>query len=109
MSATNIKFKRGNKADLPKSAPSGTPLWCEDSHELYMGTGNGVTKASKSDVVDDTENELSLMGVSDNDLATLKSDSAITMQGGILKALQFIGNLIGNATCDGVLMQQNKQ
>ena len=101
MSATNIKFKRGNKADLPKSAPSGTPLWCEDSHELYMGTGNGVTKASKSDVVDDTENELSLMGVSDNDLATLKSDSAITMQGGILKALQFIGNLIGNATCDG--------
>ena len=101
MSATNIKFKRGNKADLPKSAPSGTPLWCEDSHELYMGTGNGVTKASKSDVVDDTENELSLMGVSDNDLATLKSDSAITMQGGILKALQFIGNLIGNATNDG--------
>ena len=53
MSSTSIKFKRGNKADLPQSAPSGTPLWCEDSHELYMGTGNGVTKASKNDVVED--------------------------------------------------------
>lgn len=101
MSSTSIKFKRGNKADLPQSAPSGTPLWCEDSHELYMGTGNGVTKASKSDVVNDTTNSLSLMGVQSNDLATLKCDSQITMQGGILRALQFIGNLIGNATNDG--------
>ena len=101
MSSTSIKFKRGNKADLPQSAPSGTPLWCEDSHELYMGTGNGVTKASKSDVVNDTTNSLSLMGVQSNDLAALKCDSQITMQGGILRALQFIGNLTGNATCDG--------
>ena len=102
MSSTSIKFKRGNKADLPQSAPSGTPLWCEDSHELYMGTGNGVTKASKSDVVNDTTNSLSLMGVQSNDLATLKCDSQITMQGGILRALQFIGNLVGNAPNDGV-------
>ena len=99
--SSNIKFKRGNKADLPQSAPSGTPLWCEDSHELYMGTGNGVTKASKSDVVNDTTNSLYLMGVKSNDMANLKCDSQITMQGGILRALQFIGNLIGNATCDG--------
>ena len=102
MSSTSIKFKRGNKADLPQSAPSGTPLWCEDSHELYMGTGNGVTKASKSDVVNDTTNSLNLMGVLSNDMTNLKCDSQITMQGGILRALQFIGNLIGNATCDGV-------
>ncbi len=101
MSSTSIKFKRGNKADLPQSAPSGTPLWCEDSHELYMGTGDGVTKASKSDVVNDTTNSLYLMGVKSNDMANLKCDSQITMQGGILRALQFIGNLIGNATCDG--------
>ena len=101
MSSTSIKFKRGNKADLPQSAPSGTPLWCEDSHELYMGTGNGVTKASKSDVVNDTTNSLYLMGVKSNDMANLKCNSQITMQGGILRALQFIGNLIGNATCDG--------
>ncbi len=101
MSSTSIKFKRGNKADLPQSAPSGTPLWCEDSHELYMGTGDGVTKASKSDVVNDTTNLLHLMGVKSNDMANLKCDSQITMQGGILRALQFIGNLIGNATCDG--------
>lgn len=44
MSTTNIKFRRGNKADLPQSAPSGTPLWCEDKKELYIGTDNGVQK-----------------------------------------------------------------
>jgi hypothetical protein len=41
------------------------------------------------------------MGVKSNDMANLKCNSQITMQGGILRALQFIGNLIGNATCDG--------
>lgn len=38
----NIQFKRGNKSDLPESADSGTPLWCEDTQELYIGTGDGV-------------------------------------------------------------------
>lgn len=38
----NIRVKRGNKANLPASAPSGTFLWCEDTKELYMGTGTGV-------------------------------------------------------------------
>lgn len=41
---TNIRLRRGNKADLPASAPSGMPLWCEDTKELYMGTGTGVYK-----------------------------------------------------------------
>lgn len=39
---TNIRIRRGNKADLPKSAPSGMPLWCEDTKQLYIGTGTGI-------------------------------------------------------------------
>lgn len=38
-----IRFRRGNKADLPSLAPSGLPLWCEDTKELYIGTDSGVT------------------------------------------------------------------
>ncbi len=41
---TNIRIRRGNKADLPASAPSGMLLWCEDTKELYMGTGSSVVK-----------------------------------------------------------------
>ena len=39
---TNIRIRRGNKANLPSSAPSGMPLWCEDTQELYIGTGDGL-------------------------------------------------------------------
>ena len=39
---TNIRIRRGKKANLPKSAPSGMPLWCEDTQELFIGTGSGV-------------------------------------------------------------------
>jgi hypothetical protein len=39
---TNIRIRRGKKANLPSSAPSGMPLWCEDTKELYIGTGSGV-------------------------------------------------------------------
>lgn len=41
---TNIKFKRGNKANMPSSAPDGMPLWCSDTKELYIGTGNSVSQ-----------------------------------------------------------------
>lgn len=40
---TNIRFRRGAKAELPLSAPSGMPLWCEDTNELYIGTTSGIT------------------------------------------------------------------
>lgn len=49
MTGSSIQFKRGNKADLPESAPSGTPLWCEDTQELYVGTENGVSKIGADD------------------------------------------------------------
>jgi len=39
---TIIRFRRGNKANLPELAPSGMPLWCEDTKELYLGTGDDV-------------------------------------------------------------------
>ena len=41
---THIRIRRGNKSDLPTSAPSGMLLWCEDTQELYMGTGDSVIK-----------------------------------------------------------------
>ena len=49
MSGSSIRFKRGNKADLPKSASSGTPLWCEDTKELYVGNGDDVVKIGDID------------------------------------------------------------
>lgn len=39
---THIRLRRGNKANLPQVAPSGMPLWCEDTKELYIGTGDGI-------------------------------------------------------------------
>ena len=45
---TNIKFKRGNKENLPSSAPSGMPLWCEDSKELFIGTGDSLINIASS-------------------------------------------------------------
>ncbi|HSA05867.1 MAG TPA: hypothetical protein P5556_01655 [Candidatus Gastranaerophilales bacterium] len=39
---TVIRFRRGNKADIPALAPSGMPLWCEDTKQLYLGTGDDV-------------------------------------------------------------------
>lgn len=41
---TAIRFRRGTKSNIPASAPSGTPLWCEDSKEFYIGTDSGVQK-----------------------------------------------------------------
>ena len=42
--AVNIQIKRGQSQNLPSYAPSGMPLWCEDTHELYFGTGNNIVK-----------------------------------------------------------------
>jgi len=40
--ANKIQFKRGLKTNLPSKADAGMPLWCTDTQELYIGTGNGV-------------------------------------------------------------------
>ena len=42
--ANKIQFMRGLKTNLPSSADVGMPLWCTDTQELYIGTGNGVVK-----------------------------------------------------------------
>ena len=44
----NSKFKRGLKQNLPVTAQVGMPLWCTDTHELYIGTGSGVAKIGDS-------------------------------------------------------------
>jgi len=45
----SLQFKRGLKANLPSSAAVGTPLWCTDTNELYIGTGSSVEKVGGSD------------------------------------------------------------
>lgn len=40
----NLQFRRGLKNNLPTSAPSGMPLWCTDTKELYIGTDTGLLK-----------------------------------------------------------------
>lgn len=47
---TNIRVRRGNKANLPQSAPSGMLLWCEDTKELYVGTGDSVVNPVTTNV-----------------------------------------------------------
>lgn len=47
--AGNLQFKRGLKTNLPSSAPSGMPLWCTDTKELYIGTDEGVEKIGGSE------------------------------------------------------------
>ena len=47
--ANKIQFKRGLKTNLPSSADAGMPLWCTDTKELYIGTGNGVSKVGGTD------------------------------------------------------------
>jgi len=50
----NLQFKRGLKNNLPTSAPSGMPLWCTDTKELYIGTGDSVSKINTNTAEIDT-------------------------------------------------------
>lgn len=49
----SIEIRRGNKVDLPASAPDGQPLFVEDTQEVYMGTGAAVVpiKIDSSNVI----------------------------------------------------------
>ena len=64
--ATSIRVRRGNKANLPASAPSGMLLWCEDTKELYMGTGDSVVNPStvNTDFVKNIVSQMLGQGVS---------------------------------------------
>jgi hypothetical protein len=44
-----IQIKRGAKANLPATAPDGQPLFCEDTKELFVGTGTGVAQVNAAD------------------------------------------------------------
>ena len=64
--ATSIRVRRGNKANLPASAPSGMLLWCEDTKELYMGTGTSVVNPTtvNTDFVKNIVSQMLGQGVS---------------------------------------------
>lgn len=52
--ANKIQFKRGLKSNLPVKADVGMPLWCTDTEELYIGTGDGVSKVGGNSTNTDT-------------------------------------------------------
>lgn len=52
--ANKLQFRRGLKASLPSLAEVGMPLWCTDTQELYIGTGNGVVKIGSSSTANDS-------------------------------------------------------
>ncbi len=60
--STNIRIRRGNKADLPSSAPSGMLLWCEDTKELFIGTGDSVIKPTTAETGLKESNVYSILG-----------------------------------------------
>jgi len=71
---TNIRIRRGNKADLPLSAPSGMLLWCEDTKELYVGTGDSVIKPTTADT-----------GLNESDVYSILGQGASKSANGYLK------------------------
>ncbi len=99
MASTNIRLRRGNKADLPNSALSGTPLWCEDTKELYIGTDNGVSKVGVNDLSSATDNTnvLNPVGVNSGNTTELKRNTSVSIQGNKIIAGTFQGALSGNA------------
>lgn len=48
---THIRIRRGAKKNMPTAAPSGMPLYCEDTNQLFIGTGSGV-KIPDADTLD---------------------------------------------------------
>jgi len=59
--ANKIQFKRGLKTNLPSSADAGMPLWCTDTQEFYIGTGNGVVKVGGLYVATYSKSEIDSM------------------------------------------------
>lgn len=72
--ATRIRIRRGNKSDLPVSAPSGMLLWCEDTEELYIGTGDSVIKPITAD-----------SGLKESDVYTILAQGVSKSGNGYLK------------------------
>lgn len=99
MVATNIRLRRGKKSELPTSAPSGTPLWCEDTKELYIGTDDNIAKVGVNDLSTSTDNSnvLNPVGVNPGNTTELKRNTSVVIQGDKITAGNFEGSLLGNA------------
>lgn len=52
-----IKFRRGLKTNLPSTASAGEPLFTTDTHELFIGTGDGLASiGTDSSLVERVDN-----------------------------------------------------
>lgn len=47
-----IQVRRGNVANCPSVALPGEPLFSTDSHQLFIGTGDGLKEFASKDYVD---------------------------------------------------------
>lgn len=74
--ANKIQFKRGLKTNLPSSADVGMPLWCTDTKELYIGTGNGVALVGGTSGSSEPSNTYTKAEIDEmfEDIATLLSE-----------------------------------
>lgn len=71
----NLQFRRGLKTNLPTSAPSGMPLWCTDTKELFIGTETGVQKVGS----DGTSGGTSAAVVTEKSVNTLAGSGTINL------------------------------
>ncbi len=75
----NLQFRRGLKSNLPTSAESGTPLWCTDTKELYIGTGNGVSLINTQNTTTVTTLATSgTISLKDNSINRISASSTVT-------------------------------
>lgn len=84
----NLQFKRGLKTHLPTSAPSGMPLWCTDTKELYIGTETGVQKIGANS---DNSSSLSPTQKSVN---ILPSSGTIILEDNSVNTIEVSGNVV---------------
>lgn len=124
-----ISFKKGNKANLPSSAPVGEPLFCLDTGELYVGMGEGIKPkpitntelSSQLDTIeiktnkfitphefkldsdiDDTDSLQKAIDYCIANKVTLKADKALYLISKTLKIQEFINIDFDNATIKAV-------
>ena len=71
----NLQFKRGLKTKLPKSAPSGMPLWCEDTKELYIGTDSGIALINGASNSTSASTEIPITTLATSGTISLKDNS----------------------------------
>lgn len=83
----NLQFKRGLKSNLPQSAPAGSPLWCTDTKELYIGTDTGIHK------IGENLNNSSSGFLSKKNVNVLPSSGTINLEDNSINTIDIIGDV----------------